>query len=78
MAASVGVVDQPQQDVGGGSVVEQLVEVVAGALNIVAVVDHLAVAVEAFVKGKVLQPHFCRRFYRRHCRENCSYCCYCC
>ena len=47
-ASSVGVVDQPQQDVGGGSVVEQLVELVAGALNIVAVVDHLAVAVEAF------------------------------
>jgi hypothetical protein len=50
--------------------------VVAGALDIVAVVDHLAVAVEAFVKGKVLQPHFCRRFYRRHCRENCSCCCW--
>ena len=53
MAASVGVVDQPHQDVGGGSVVEQLVEVVAGALNIVAVVDHLAVAVEAFVASVV-------------------------
>ena len=66
VGSSVGVVDQPQQDVGGGSVVEQLVEVVAGALDIVAVVDHLAVAVEAFVKGKVLQPRFCRRFYRRH------------
>jgi hypothetical protein len=53
---------------GGGSVVVgQLVEVVAGgALDIVAVVDHLTVAVEAFVKGKVLQPRFCRRFYRRH------------
>ena len=66
-ASSVGVVDQPQQDVGGGSVVGQLVEVVAGgALDIVAIVDHLTVAVEAFVKGKVLQPRFCRRFYRRH------------
>ena len=53
MAASVGVVDQPHQDVGGGSVVEQLVEVVAGALDIVAVVDHLAVAVEAFVASVV-------------------------
>jgi hypothetical protein len=50
VAASVGIVDQPQQEVGGGSAVEQLVEVVAGgALDIVAVVDHLAVAVEAFV-----------------------------
>jgi len=49
MAASVGVVDQPHQDVGGGSVVEQLVEVVAGAMDIAAVVYHLAVAVEAFV-----------------------------
>ena len=49
VAASVGVVDQPQQDVGGGSVVEQLVEVVAGAMDIVAVVYHLAVAVKAFV-----------------------------
>ena len=67
VAASVGIVDQPQQDVGGGSAVEQLVEVVAGgALDIVAVVDHLTVAVEAFVKGKVLQPRFCRHFYRRH------------
>ena len=45
-ASSVGVVEQPQQDVGGGTVVEQLVEVVAGAMDIVAV---LAVAVEAFV-----------------------------
>ena len=48
-ASSVGVVEQPQQDVGGGTVVEQLVEVVAGAMDIVAVVYHLAVAVEAFV-----------------------------
>ena len=77
VAASVGIVDQPQQDVGGGSAVEQLVEVVAGALDIVAVVDHLTVAVEAFVKGKVLQPRFCRRFYHRHflrrrvCRPHC-------
>ena len=54
VAASVGIVDQPQQDVGGGSAVEQLVEVVAGgALDIVAVVDHLAVAVEAFVASVV-------------------------
>ena len=52
-ASSVGVVDQPQQDVGGGSVVEQLVEVVAGALDIVAVVDHLAVAVTGAVEAFV-------------------------
>ena len=77
-ASCVGVVEQPQQGLGGGTAVEQLVEVVAGAMDTVAVGCHLAVAVEAFVKGKVLQPHFCRRFYRRHCRENCSCCCYCC
>jgi hypothetical protein len=54
VAASVGVVDQPQQDVGGGSVVEQLVELVAGgALDIVAVVDHLAVAVTGAVEAFV-------------------------
>ena len=53
VAASVGIVDQPQQDVGGGSAVEQLVEVVAGALDIVAVVDHLAVAVAGAVEAFV-------------------------
>ena len=42
VATSVGVVDQPQQDVGGGR-----------ALNIVAGVDHLAVAVAVAVEAFV-------------------------
>ena len=52
-ASCVGVVEQPQQGLGGGTAVEQLVEVVAGAMDTVAVGCHLAVAVEAFVASVV-------------------------